>query len=150
MLTGMFDHKTAVWVSGQGKNMSLIRQRRRNRPERWVTTLENLAVEPFPSADLALLCGFGPDLDGIGRAERANLLGSILRPGNNVAPRYQAWVVTKADGRTHTGLLVKTHLDESTYVDAQGARFTLRARDVVESRPARTSNCRMVASWMTR
>ena len=50
-------------VSGQGKNMSLIRQRRRNRPERWVTTLEHLAVKPFPSADLVLLCGFGPDLD---------------------------------------------------------------------------------------
>ena len=63
MLTGMFDHKTAVWVSGQGKNMSLIRQRRRNHPERWVTPLEHLAVEPFPSADLVLLCGFGPDLD---------------------------------------------------------------------------------------
>ena len=44
--------------------MSLIRQRRRNRPERWVTTLEHLAVEPFPSADLVLLCDFGPDLDG--------------------------------------------------------------------------------------
>ena len=62
MLTGMFDHKTAVWVSGQGKNMSLIRQRRRNHPERWVTPLEHLAVEPFPSADLVLLCSFGADL----------------------------------------------------------------------------------------
>ena len=50
-------------VSGQGKNMSLIRQRRRNHPERSVTPLEHLAVEPFPSADLVLLCGFGPDLD---------------------------------------------------------------------------------------
>ena len=43
--------------------MSLIRQRRRNGPERWVTPLEHLAAEPFPSADLVLLCSFGPDLD---------------------------------------------------------------------------------------
>ena len=63
MLTGMFDHKTVIGFRGQGKNMSLIRQRRRNRPERWVAPLEHLVVEPFPSADLVLLCGFGPDLD---------------------------------------------------------------------------------------
>ena len=44
-------------------NMGLTSQRRRHRPERWVTTLEHLAVKPFPSADLVLLCGFGPDLD---------------------------------------------------------------------------------------
>jgi hypothetical protein len=39
--------------------MSLISQRRR----KWVEPLEHLAVEPFPSSDLVLLCGFGPDLD---------------------------------------------------------------------------------------
>ena len=43
--------------------MSLIGQRRRNDPERWVAPLEHLAVEPFPSADLVLLCSFGLDLD---------------------------------------------------------------------------------------
>ena len=63
MLTGMFDHKTVVGFRFRGKNMSLIRQRRRNGPERWVAPLEHLAVEPFPSADLVLLCSFGPDLD---------------------------------------------------------------------------------------
>ena len=48
----------------QGKNdMSLARQRRRNGLEQGVEPLEKLATEPFPSADLVLLCGFGPDLD---------------------------------------------------------------------------------------
>ena len=28
-----------------------------------MTPLEHLAAEPFPSADLVLLCSFGPDLD---------------------------------------------------------------------------------------
>jgi len=57
------DQQTVIGFRVRGKNMSLIRQRRRNHPERWVTPLEHLAVEPFPSADLVLLCGFGPDLD---------------------------------------------------------------------------------------
>jgi hypothetical protein len=43
--------------------MSLSRQRRRNGLERGVEPLERLAMETFPSADLVLLCGFGPDLD---------------------------------------------------------------------------------------
>lgn len=50
--------------SGLGSgDVSLIGQRRRNDSERWVAPLEHLAVEPFPSADLVLLCSFGPDLD---------------------------------------------------------------------------------------
>ena len=59
MLTGMFDHTTGL---GSG-NMGLISQRRRNGSKRWVASLEHLAGEPFPAADLVLLCGFGPDLD---------------------------------------------------------------------------------------
>lgn len=43
--------------------MSLIRQRRRQGPERRVEALEHLAAEPFPSADLVLICSFGLDLD---------------------------------------------------------------------------------------
>jgi hypothetical protein len=63
MLTGLFDHKTVVGFRFREKHMSLIRQRRRNDSVRWVAPLEHLAVEPFPSADLVLLCSFGPDLD---------------------------------------------------------------------------------------
>ena len=59
MLTGVFDHTTGL---GSG-NMGLISQRRRNGSKRWVASLEHLAGEPFPAADLVLLCGFGPDLD---------------------------------------------------------------------------------------
>ena len=42
--------------------MSLIRQRRRKGRGRQVGPLELLAAEPFPSADLVLLCSFGADL----------------------------------------------------------------------------------------
>jgi putative heme-binding domain-containing protein len=36
-------------------------------------------------------------------------------------------------------MLVNTHLDEYTYVDAQGKLFKLNTRDVVESRAVPTS-----------
>jgi len=63
MTTGVIDHKAVVGPRFRGKNMNLIRQRRRNGPNRWVKPLEQLATEPFPSADLVLLCSFGLDLD---------------------------------------------------------------------------------------
>jgi hypothetical protein len=43
--------------------MSQTRQRRRQGSERRVAALEHLAAEPFPSADLVLMCCFGMDLD---------------------------------------------------------------------------------------
>src|SRR5262249_18351396 len=81
----------------------------------------------------------GPDLSSVGRAERRHVRESTLRPSNLVAPHYQAWVITTADGRVRTGMLVGTVLDEYTYVDPQGAPFKVNTRDIVESRPARTS-----------
>jgi hypothetical protein len=46
----------------RGKVMSLIRQRRRRDPGRHVEPLAQFAGQPFSSADLVLLCSFGPDL----------------------------------------------------------------------------------------
>ena len=47
-----------------------------------------------------------------------------------VAPHYQTWKVDTADGRSRTGLLVGTYLDESVYVDAKGDKFKVLAGDV--------------------
>jgi putative heme-binding domain-containing protein len=76
----------------------------------------------------------GPDLSAIGRTERRQILESILQPDNLVAPHYQAWVIATTDGKLHTGMLMRTYLDEYTYVDAQGVLFKLNTRDMVESR----------------
>jgi len=72
----------------------------------------------------------GPDLSLIGRTERKWILESILQPSAVVAPHYQAWTIRTADGRTLTGLLVHTYLDESHYVDEKGNRFVVRATEV--------------------
>jgi putative heme-binding domain-containing protein len=76
----------------------------------------------------------GPDLSSIGRTERRHILESILQPDNNVAPHYQVWVLVTKDGKVHTGMLMRTVLDEYTYADAQGALFKLNTRDIVDSR----------------
>ena len=81
----------------------------------------------------------GPDLSVIGRADRRHVLEAILQPSNLVAPHYQAWAITTTNGKTSTGLMVKTNLDETTYLDAEGNLFTLKAQDVAEMEPAKAS-----------
>jgi putative membrane-bound dehydrogenase-like protein len=81
----------------------------------------------------------GPDLSTIGRTERRSIVESILQPSALVAPHYQAWVIETNAGKLHTGLLIKTVLDEYTYLDAQGATFKLNTRDIAETRPATKS-----------
>jgi putative membrane-bound dehydrogenase-like protein len=81
----------------------------------------------------------GPDLSGIGRTDRRHLLESLLQPDNTVAPNYQVWAIETADGRIRTGMLLRTVLDEYTYVDAKGEQFKLNTRDIVESRAVPTS-----------
>jgi putative membrane-bound dehydrogenase-like protein len=81
----------------------------------------------------------GPDLSNIGRTERRHILESLLQPNLTVAPHYQVWAIETKDGKTHTGMLMRTHLDEYTYVDAKGGLFKLNTRDIVESVPVQGS-----------
>lgn len=75
----------------------------------------------------------GPELTRIGNTERRWVLESLLQPGAVVAPHYQPWRVESLNGLTRTGLLVRTNLDECEYVDSNGARFKVEAKDVAES-----------------
>jgi putative membrane-bound dehydrogenase-like protein len=77
----------------------------------------------------------GPDLSDVGRYERRAILESILRPSVKVAPQYQAWRVDTTDGKSRTGLLMNTNLDEYTYVDAEGVAFKVNTRDVTATQP---------------
>src|SRR5204862_3648247 len=50
----------------------------------------------------------GPDLTAIGKQRvREDLLESILEPSRRIEPKYAAYTVQTADGRSLTGLLVK-------------------------------------------
>lgn len=81
----------------------------------------------------------GPDLSLVGRMDRRWLVESILQPDAVLAPHYQAWTMETADGQVRTGLLVRTYLDESEYLNEQGERFKVLAQDVVSLRAASRS-----------
>ncbi len=81
----------------------------------------------------------GPDLSTIFHTERRQILESILQPSNNVAPRFQSWLLETSDGRVRTGMLHRTVLDEYTYVDEKGALFTLNTRNITNSKALPTS-----------
>ena len=81
----------------------------------------------------------GPDLSTVGRNERRHIVESLLQPSATVAPHYQVWQIETRRGQVHTGMLVRTHLDDYTYLDARGGLFKLNTRDIVESRPLPTS-----------
>jgi putative heme-binding domain-containing protein len=81
----------------------------------------------------------GPDLSDIGRTERRHILESILQPSLIVAPHYQTWSILTNDGKSYTGMLMKTVLDDYTYVDPQGKLFKLNTRNIAELQPVATS-----------
>lgn len=56
---------------------------------------------------------FGPDLTNVGRSKsRGQLMESILQPSENIAPGWQRWYVTTADGETHYGRQINVAYDE--------------------------------------
>jgi putative membrane-bound dehydrogenase-like protein len=81
----------------------------------------------------------GPDLSTVGRAGRKHILESILQPSTLIAPHYQSWDIETKDGKKLTGMLVKTELDDYTYVDAKGKLFKLNTRNIAESQPSPVS-----------
>jgi putative membrane-bound dehydrogenase-like protein len=81
----------------------------------------------------------GPDLSLVGRNDRRSIVESIMQPSAAVAPHYQAWKIDTLDGRSLTGQLIHTYLDESYYIDAKGDRFKVEAKDVAEITAAKGS-----------
>lgn len=81
----------------------------------------------------------GPDLSAVGRTEPQRILESLLQPSATVAPAYQAWTLSMHDGRVLNGILVRTYLDEYTYLDAQGKPFTVKTHDILETKASSTS-----------
>jgi len=81
----------------------------------------------------------GPDLSLIGRTDRKWIVESILQPSAVVAPHFQTWRVETADGKFFTGVLVRTYLDESEYLNEKGQRVKVQATDVTQVSPLKTS-----------
>ena len=84
----------------------------------------------------------GPDLTLVGRQQsRERIVASILRPSEEVAPRYQPWTLVTDDGRSVTGFKMPQGGDNGseTFSDGAGELFTLRASEI-ESRHMSTQS----------
>src|SRR5262249_23043743 len=82
----------------------------------------------------------GPDLTTIGKLRpREDLLESILQPSRRVEPKYAAYVVHTADGRSLTGLLVKRDEKQVVLRDAENKEIILATKNVETLRPSPTS-----------
>jgi putative heme-binding domain-containing protein len=84
----------------------------------------------------------GPELTEIGNStSRERIINSILQPSQEIAPEYQAWVLTTADGKTHTGLRLPKGGDDGKeiYADAAGKTLTLLSTEIEERKVAGTS-----------
>jgi putative heme-binding domain-containing protein len=82
----------------------------------------------------------GPDLSTIGKLRsREELLESILEPSRRVEPKYAAYTAHTGDGRSLSGLLVKRDERNVVLRDAQNQEIALKAAEVEQLRPSRTS-----------
>ncbi len=81
----------------------------------------------------------GPDLTQIALAQdRSRILESILMPGREIAPQYQAWTLVTQDGRAHLGLRLHGGGDDQQerYLDTQGREFALACKAIETREPA--------------
>ncbi|MBX3444796.1 MAG: PQQ-dependent sugar dehydrogenase [Planctomyces sp.] len=81
----------------------------------------------------------GPDLSGIGRRPRNELLESLLDPSRSIDPKYAAWAAQTNDGRAWQGVLVSRTADAVELRDARGEVIRIAADDIEALRVQRTS-----------
>lgn len=75
----------------------------------------------------------GPTLESIGTQQTpAELLGSILRPSENVAAAYQTKQIVLSDGRILSGVILDDNTDLLVLADSGGKQYSL-AKDEIES-----------------
>lgn len=76
----------------------------------------------------------GPNLSSIGSSkDPAYILESILQPNRNVAPQFEAFMLTTGDGQTRLAFLLMEHDATHTYVGLDGKTFDVRM-DTVQKR----------------
>ena len=83
----------------------------------------------------------GPELTHVGqKLSRRRLLESILLPSQEIAPRYEPWIL-EVDGKVVTGLRMSKAGDNGVelYADDQGHIFELRSEAIETRTPSRVS-----------
>lgn len=83
----------------------------------------------------------GPELSTIGRSRPAeHLITSILKPSQEIAPRFTTWTIVTSDGRQLTGMIVDEDFSgRVTLADAQ-AKLTIVPQQVIDQREPQTNS----------
>ncbi len=78
----------------------------------------------------------GPSLATIGKAsEPTYLLESLLQPSRNVAPQFEAFMLTTSDGLGRVAFRLMERGGTHTYVDITGKTFDVKIDDIVARVP---------------
>ena len=75
----------------------------------------------------------GPDLTHLAKSSsRKQIITSVLLPSQEIAPRYQPWVLATYGGKQYAGLRIAQGGDNGNerYYDAEGKIFELKANDI--------------------
>lgn len=83
----------------------------------------------------------GPDLSTIGRSRPVeHLITSILKPSQEIAPRFTTWTIITSDGRQLTGMIVDEDFSgRVTLADAQ-AKLTIVPQQTIDQREPQTNS----------
>ena len=82
----------------------------------------------------------GPDLSQIGKKyEPAKILENILTPSKQIDAKFRVHLVLTADGKVHSGLLIKNEPAEVVLKDAKGKLIKLASRDIEQMVPQQQS-----------
>lgn len=78
----------------------------------------------------------GPNLATIGRAtDETYLLESLLQPSRNVAPQFEAFMLSTADGQGRIAFRLIERGGTHTYVDIAGKQFNVKIEDIIARVP---------------
>ncbi|MBP85655.1 MAG: hypothetical protein CMJ64_02895 [Planctomycetaceae bacterium] len=82
----------------------------------------------------------GPDLSEVGKKyDRAKILENILTPSRQIDPKFRVHLVLTADGKVHSGLLMKNEPPEVILKDAKGKLIKLASDDIEQMTPQQQS-----------
>ena len=81
----------------------------------------------------------GPDLAGIGKRRREDLLIEVLDPNRSVEGNYRRWTVVTTDGQVHSGLLSAESRTTIELLDAEGKRHVFPRDEIEELYSSRLS-----------
>ena len=83
----------------------------------------------------------GPELSTIGRSRPAeHLITSILKPSQEIAPRFTTWTIVTSDGHQFTGMIVDEDFSgRVTLADAQ-ARLAVVPQQTIDQREPQTNS----------